>query len=347
MKIALLAVLSLACLAPAQHTWQKPPSLRSRAALEKIMGPAVPSESRLSRDLKVVLVWGYDNDRHSPTAKTHPAGCHEYGKFKDLWASLLAKVPRVQVDTAFYFPTARQWETADLVVFYLHLDFLVDSHYVHIDRFQARGGGILALHETAIQRPTGTAWASRIGMAWNDAASKWGHLPSGVTVPKNLVHPIFQGFPDTVAFVDEFYWNLTQGNAADFQVLATSPGGPPGVSTAPARPDQLDGKAWPLFWTYRKGPGKVFATTVGHNHWTYQDPYFRLILFRATAWVLDESFEPFRPLITEGVQLVEDKPSGIPLRGRAPLPARASAFDAAGKPARPGNPGRSIRFPGR
>jgi type 1 glutamine amidotransferase len=308
--------------AAAQHTWQKPMPPRTRSSIDNILGPAHPADGAVSRDLNVVLVWGYDNDTHSETKKTHPAGCHEYRKSKDLWAGLLGKVPRVHVDSAMYFPTPQQWQKADLVVFYLHLDFLVDSHYVYIDKYLARGGGLVAIHETMIQRPTGQAWADRIGLAWNEPISKWGQLPTPVKIVSPSANPIFQGFPDTLGIVDEFYWDLMSGNAADLQVLATSPAGPAGVSSGPAPPDQLDGKSWPLFWTYKKGPGKVFATLAGHNLYSFNDPFLRIAVLRGMAWAMGEKFEPFRGLVTDGVAVTEDKPATLiadPRAGKAPV----------------------------
>ena len=49
------------------------------------------------------------------------------------------------------------------------------------------------------------------------------------------------------------------------------------------------------------GQGKVFGTTTGHHTFTYYDPEFRIILFRALAWVLDEKPDPFMPLVFEGI----------------------------------------------
>jgi type 1 glutamine amidotransferase len=70
-----------------------------------------------------------------------------------------------------------------------------------------------------------------------------------------------------------------------------------GSSRAP-KPNELDGKEWPVIWTREIGRGKVFATTIGHNFFTFDDPYFRIILLRAMAWTMNESFDPFKPLVT-------------------------------------------------
>ena len=56
-----------------------------------------------------------------------------------------------------------------------------------------------------------------------------------------------------------------------------------------------------MFWPLEIGKGRVFGTTTGHNTFTYYDPEFRIVLFRAMAWVLRETPDPFLPLVFEGI----------------------------------------------
>ena len=65
----------------------------------------------------------------------------------------------------------------------------------------------------------------------------------------------------------------------------------------PLEPEDMDGKKWPVAWTKEVGKGKVFGTILGHNFFAFNDPYFRIMLFRAMAWTMDESVEPFLPLV--------------------------------------------------
>ena len=65
----------------------------------------------------------------------------------------------------------------------------------------------------------------------------------------------------------------------------------------PPKPEEMDGKAWPVAWTKEVGKGKVFGTILGHNFFAFNDPYFRIMLLRAMAWTMDESFDPFKPLV--------------------------------------------------
>ena len=232
--------------------------------------------------------------------RDHDKGFHEYQLIMIKWRAMLSKVPGVTVDTARGYPTTDQWEKADLVVFYLHLDFLEEEHYRPMDALLARGGGIVSIHESMIQRPSGDAWAERIGLAWDEGQSQWGLLPNPITLDNT--HPILRGFPKEINLVDEYYWVLT-GDPDKINVLGTAQAGPPGRTPRDHRPDHLDGKAWPVFWTREHDQGRVFCSLVGHNLFTFDNPEFRIILLRGMAWAMRESFDPFKSLATEGVTL--------------------------------------------
>ena len=194
--ISLLAVFS----ASAQHEWQRPKPLVSQAHLETIMGPLnaeAPEEPR-----HIVWVWGYDAG--------HRPGAHDYLRVRDLMTGLLEKVPKVTVETAYLFPSKAQLEKADLVAMYLHLPQLTDEQYSDFKAYVQRGGGVVALHETAIIRPAeeGKKLAQCLGMAWDEGRSEWGAIFEDITVKQD--HPVFQGFPEKLCIVDEFYWKLNQ-----------------------------------------------------------------------------------------------------------------------------------------
>ena len=281
-----------------QHSsWQKPVE-RDPAEVERIMGPI--GELEPSRDLNIVWVWGID--------KLHEKETHEYGWVMDRYVfELLPNVPRVTVTPSYYFPSEELWEKADLVVFYLwpHERDLRDTwDYDIIDRYQKRGGGLVFLHFSVFEG-TGVELAKRIGLAWgrqNPGASTtaWGVLPSPVSLTTAASdHPIFERFPAKIDFMEEFYWQLV-GDPASITVLVTTPAGPKienKASTGPPKLEELDGKEWPVMWTKEVGKGRVFATVAGHNFWTFNDPYFRIILLRAMAWTMNESFDPFKPLV--------------------------------------------------
>jgi type 1 glutamine amidotransferase len=52
-----------------------------------------------------------------------------------------------------------------------------------------------------------------------------------------------------------------------------------------------------MMWSFENGRGRVFASIPGHYTWTQDDPLFRLIVFRALAWVAGEESEGFEKLV--------------------------------------------------
>src|SRR5207244_1164728 len=90
------------------------------------------------------------------------------------------------------------------------------------------------------------------------------------TVAQLLVHA-----PDSIAFVDESYWNLV-GNLEDARLIASS---------------VEEGKSRPQMWTLTRGKGRVFVSLPGHYTWTFDDPLFRLVLLRGICWAARQPIE--------------------------------------------------------
>jgi len=98
-------------------------------------------------------------------------------------------------------------------------------------------------------------------------------------------HPICLGLPAKLHLEDEPYWPPTPPlDSAHVQVLAGS--------REQTEPDQAAVSLQPMFWTYQRGPGRVFGCVLGHYSWTFDDPYFRLWLLRGMAWAAHE--RPYR-----------------------------------------------------
>ena len=287
-RILILILLgSSVCLG--QHEWQKPKPLVSRSHLKSIIGPV--STTAPSKELNIVWVWGYD--------KPHKPGNHDYLRIRDLMTGLLNRVPKVTVETAYNFPSKEQFDRADLVAMYLHLPDVSDRQYADFKSYIKRGGGVVALHETAIIRPAseGKKLVQCLGMSWDEGRSQWGSLFEDITIENQ--HAIFKGFPRKLKIVDEFYWDLNQHK--DITVLGSVRTGPPTRSKGPIEEDQFSQETSPVFWTLELGKGRVFGTTAGHNTFSYYDPEFRIVIFRSIAWALKETPDPFMPLVTEGI----------------------------------------------
>ena len=276
-----------------QHPWQEPPE-RDPASIERIVGSQ--SQREPSRDLKIVWVWGVD--------KNHDIGGHEYVWVMDRFVNtLLPEVPRVEAVHAMYFPTDEQWHDADLVVFYLQTrDRWGEDEFARLDAHQTRGGGLVFLH-LALLQGSGGELAKRIGLEYGTGDSpngptKWGPMPTPVTVTATGAEsPLLERFPPGFDLVEELYWNL-EGDASSVSTLVTSQSATELGSTGPPQPAELDGGTWPVMWTFERDTGRVFATGVGHNYFSFNDPYFRIILLRGMAWTMRESFDPFKPLVT-------------------------------------------------
>ncbi|MCH7908044.1 MAG: ThuA domain-containing protein [Candidatus Hydrogenedentes bacterium] len=291
MIVCLAIALMVSGMAHSQHPWQQKPE-RDPAEIERILGPM--GEKNPSRDLHIVWVWGID--------KNHDRGGHEYGWVMDRYVNtLLPTVPRITVERAMYFPSDEQWAKADLIVFYAQQRApWGEREYGLMDAFQERGGGLMFFH-LAILEGSGFELAKRIGLAYGttqegNGPTSWGPLAPVSLTDAGKKSSFFEGFPDTFDLVDEHYWNLA-GDASKVTTYLTAPGGPTNASTRAPKPEELDGKPWPVVWTHESGKGRVFATLLGHNYFTFNDPYFRIILLRAMAWTLNESFDPFKPLV--------------------------------------------------
>jgi hypothetical protein len=282
--------------AQAQHEWQRP-SERDPADVKKIIGTI--DQKTPSRDLNILWVWGLDYD--------HGQGFHEYPWVMDLFVNqILPEIPKVSAAHAMKFPTADQWNESDLVVFYHHaFEQWNDDHYEQINAFKKRGGGIVIIHESTIQRP-GEALAECVGLAWGTPEAKngqsgWGLLPTPVALSAaGKAHSIFAGFGDEIDLVDEFYWNLA-GDESKITPMLVSPAGPGGHSERPHKKSQLDGEDWPVMWTKEEGDSRMFVSVPGHNYTLFNDPYFRIILLRAMAWTLHEDFDPFEAVVMKHI----------------------------------------------
>ncbi len=272
-----------------QHLYQLPKELKPKSEVERIIGAL--EGNTLKEKLNILWVYGYDEH--------HIAGAHDYVKVKDLMMGLLSEVDKVSVREVFHFPTDEEFQWSDLVVMYLHLPKLKKKQFDSFRDYIKDGGGVVSLHETAIMRPAskGKALSGCLGFAWNEGTSKWGAIFDDISVDTS--HPIFNGFSDQITINDEFYWDLFQEE--NTRVLGSVRTGPDEDSDGPVPQELLSEEPSPMFWIYKLGEGKVFGTTTGHHTFTYYDPEFRIILFRAMAWVTDVSPDPFMPLVFKGI----------------------------------------------
>jgi type 1 glutamine amidotransferase len=296
------------------------PPLRSRAEIEAVLAkaPAVAMPGKL-RPLHVVLV---------ADKKDHGPGEHDYPLWQKRWTTLLggqagcdavpepvtlfratpageakcaaAGAPQVKVSTAWQWPNAEQLRTADLVVFFCYRSGGAPRRWSpervqELDAFLARGGGLVLIHSATytlgdLKQPDGQRVVALSGLVFDQSIQvRHGAMSLRIAAPG---HPICRGLPPVIQLVDEPYWPPT-GDAKKVDVLATS------EETVAKGSTKL--KPQPMFWAYSRGKGRVFGCTPGHFNWTFDDPYFRLILLRGMAWASGESPYRFDSLTLRGV----------------------------------------------
>ena len=103
-------------------------------------------------------------------------------------------------------------------------------------------------------------------------------------------HPLAAGFGE-FQIPDESYWHLTGDlAAANASVLASS---------------VEEGAPTPQMWTREAGSGRVFVSIPGHFRWTYDDPLYRILIFRGMMWAAHQPIDRLAPLVMAGAR-VED-----------------------------------------
>jgi type 1 glutamine amidotransferase len=289
------------------------PKPRSRSEIEAVLAKAPkPPARRKLRELNVVLV---------AFKKDHGLNEHDYPLWQKRWAVLLggrkagqekqvnlygpapkekqkrvlAGAPKVQVSTAYGWPSKEQFKKADLIAVFCYAQW--DEQKLNdLEEFLSRGGGFVILH-SAVIIPRGKdvldQTAKLIGLAWEYDYTRWRHGPIELKIT-DPDHPICLGLPRTIHFLDEAYWPL-KGDLSKVTVLATS--------NETISKDSQQTKPEPMFYTYEYGKGRVFSCILGHYTWTFDDPYLRILLLRGMAWAAGESPYRFDQLLLRGVQL--------------------------------------------
>ncbi len=268
------------------------PPPRRRSEVESVLKLAPkPEKDAAFRPLRILLVAG---------PKDHGPGEHDYPAWQKQWAPLLAKAHQVRVSTAFPWPRPDQWDSADLVVFYLKTKWN-GAQLADIKRLQDRGGGVVTIHWAIGCDQDWHSHAQRFGLSYKAASYRHGPVALKLSDPS---HPIALGLPSTMAFVDEPYWPFI-GDASKVRVLATSDEQIHRGDDRRANPGDDTVQTVPVFWTAEPADskGRVFVSIFGHYTWTFDDPYFRLLLLRGMAWAARDNIYRLDSLAIEGVPL--------------------------------------------
>lgn len=264
-------------LEPAPITRPGAPPPRPRSDVEAALAGSEKLDPQKLKELKVVLVAG---------PKDHGENEHDYPDWQKRWNKLFTLAPKVKIETAEVWPSAEQFKTADVLVWYSANPGWSPEKAKEIDEFQARGGGMVYLHFAVNGQRAPDQLAERIGLAWGP--SKFRHGAVDLKFAAESKHPIVRNFTKA-HFEDESYWNLV-GDESKITLLASG---------------EEEGKPQPLIWTYERGKGRVFVSILGHYSWTFDDPLFRTLIFRGICWTAGEPVDRFNDLVPIGARIAE------------------------------------------
>jgi type 1 glutamine amidotransferase len=204
----------------------------------------------------------------------------------------------VNVSTAYGWPNKEQFGTADLIAIFCYAQW-DEQKLEDVEKFLSRGGGLVILHPAVIV-PKGSditgQVAKLIGLAWEHDYTRWRHGPVDLKIAAPD-HPICSGLPGTIHFLDEAYWPL-KGDRSKITVL--------GTSDETISKDSSRTEPEPMFYINEYREGRVFSCILGHYTWTFDDPYFRILLLRGMAWAAKESPYRFDQLALRGIELGEE-----------------------------------------
>ena len=262
-------------LEPAPITRLDPPTppARKRAEFASLLGTNAPPEN--VKPLRILLCAG---------PKDHGIDEHDYPLWLERWSKLLALADKVNISTNMGFPSRDQLAKADVAVFFSANPGWNSESAKLIDEFQQNGGGLVYLHYGIEGGNDAPALAERIGLSFHASAFRHGDMD---LIFNDSTHPITKGFPK-LHFTDETYWAL-KGDPKRIHDLADS---------------IEDKQPRPQVWTLQREKGRVFACIPGHFTWTFDDPLYRLLVFRGLAWAAQENnLNRFNELVTVGARV--------------------------------------------
>jgi len=225
------------------------------------------------------------------TKPDHPIGTHIYPLFAERMSEKFNELKGVRASSVSGFPSKKQWEESDLVVFYLTLNSLSKPELNIMKDHLKAGKGIVFLHQALVNRANSKELSQISGLAfsWNKAdRSSWGKFTADIHLDES--HPIFKGMSKVLKIDDELYWDLIKGSLGELNVIATT-------KPSTLRKEE-NTQTHPVFWTVdHENNGKVFSSVIGHFARLYDSKEFMKIFLRGMAWSMNKSVDEFEPLL--------------------------------------------------
>jgi hypothetical protein len=200
-------------LEPASQEIQGAPPPRKRAELETVFNSVNVSQKSAeppASPFNIVLCAG---------PKDHGPGEHDYPLWQKRWAKLLALAEEVTISTAWEWPSAAQWQTAQVIVFYSDNPGWNAARASELEAFISRGGGVVFIHWAVDGHQEVEALAS----STRDLASS---LQEDEVLPRIVAHT------RTLTNSDLSYIAVREGSEHEYRVRAES-----GARTEMSHPD--------------------------------------------------------------------------------------------------------------
>ena len=294
--------------APGGWAASAPPEPPARSDVQTALAQTAAAKEP-ARKLRVVLL---------ADKKDHGVNEHDYPLWQERWALLLggraasaetqvnlfgpavadpkagSGAENVEVVCARGWPTDEQFASAHVIVAFCYLPW-TDDHKRQLQQYLDRGGGLALIHSATWTKPkadTGVAALAGVG-----GFTRYRHGPVQLEITAGG-HPICRGLPPKLSFLDETYWPPTPPIAADR------------VTTLAVSREKTDAAAestspQPMFWACPSGRGRVFGCVPGHYTWTFDDPWFRLLVLRGVAWAAGEPATRFDSLALRGARVAD------------------------------------------
>ena len=158
-------------------------------------------------------------------------------------------------------------------------DFMTPDQSAALERFVARGGGIVALHAAGDNSHT-EPWYTKTIIGTKFVGHPGGpdqFQPARIVVDQPR-HPVMAGVKLPWSPVDEWYSFDANPAAAGMTVLAR-------IDEASYRPGaQLMMGAHPVVWINPTTKGRVVYSALGHSPESYDDPNYHRMLTNAIRW---------------------------------------------------------------
>jgi len=251
---------------------------------------ALVREEPADKPLRIVLL--ADKKDHGPAGN----GKHDYPLWQERWALLLggraasdaqqvnlhgaaiggdenfAGSPGVSVDKAWEWPTEQQFAQSDVIVAFCYINWSAERKR-RVREYLAGGGGLVLIHSATWVKPKADRDVAEIVGIGGFSKYRHGLLPINID---GSAHPICRNLPPKIVLYDEPYWPpLMTAQAGKVVSLGTSleSSGEFGIH-----------ENQPQFWSSTLAKGRVFGCVPGHFSWSFDDPWFRLLLLRGIAW---------------------------------------------------------------